>query len=185
MALAYNTKIVRDKLVMHVDIANTKSYPGSGSTLFDISGHNYHGTISGCTIINGHLSFDGTNDAVAFPESNISKDPSLYLGDASGAFTYECWINRQGTSSSTVPRLMSTDCSEYTCLILNNYGDGNVIFYTHVSGNGTNTVSSTGVDIGKWYHICATQDATGLKKMYVNGQVAAQSNPTLASPYGQ
>ena len=32
--------IVTDGLVSHLDAANTKSYPGSGSTWYDLSGNN-------------------------------------------------------------------------------------------------------------------------------------------------
>lgn len=38
MAIAYNTSIVRDGLVLHLDAANVKSYPGSGTTWKDLSG---------------------------------------------------------------------------------------------------------------------------------------------------
>lgn len=30
MGIAYNTSIVRDGLVLHLDAANPKSYPGTG-----------------------------------------------------------------------------------------------------------------------------------------------------------
>ena len=38
MAIAYNTSIVRNGLVVHLDAANTKSYPGSGTVWYDLSG---------------------------------------------------------------------------------------------------------------------------------------------------
>jgi hypothetical protein len=39
MAIAYNTSIVRNGLVLHLDAANSKSYPGAGNTWFDLSGN--------------------------------------------------------------------------------------------------------------------------------------------------
>lgn len=42
MGIAYNTSIVRNGLVLHLDAANTKSYPGSGTTWFDMSGNGYN-----------------------------------------------------------------------------------------------------------------------------------------------
>ena len=34
MAVGYNPRIITDKLVFCVDVANTKSYPGSGTSLY-------------------------------------------------------------------------------------------------------------------------------------------------------
>ena len=38
MATEYNPKIVTDNLLLYVDAANTKSYPGSGTTWTDLIG---------------------------------------------------------------------------------------------------------------------------------------------------
>ena len=38
MSIAYNTSIVRDGLVLHLDAANVKSYPGSGTTWYNLVG---------------------------------------------------------------------------------------------------------------------------------------------------
>lgn len=45
MGIYYNTKIVRDNLVLHLDAANPKSYPGNGTTWYDLSGNGHHGTL--------------------------------------------------------------------------------------------------------------------------------------------
>ena len=41
MAIAYNSKIVTDGLVLCLDAANPKSYPGSGTTWYDLSTSKY------------------------------------------------------------------------------------------------------------------------------------------------
>jgi len=38
--------IVTQGLVLHLDAGNTSSYPGSGTTWFDLSGNNYHGNLT-------------------------------------------------------------------------------------------------------------------------------------------
>jgi len=40
MANQYGPRIVTDGLVLHLDAANSKSYPGTGSTWYDLSGNN-------------------------------------------------------------------------------------------------------------------------------------------------
>lgn len=44
MAIHYNTKIINDGLVFCLDAANTKSYPGSGTTWFNLINSIYNGT---------------------------------------------------------------------------------------------------------------------------------------------
>ena len=46
MGLAHSPSIVTDGLVLCVDAANTKSYPGSGTTWTDVSGKGYDGTLT-------------------------------------------------------------------------------------------------------------------------------------------
>ena len=47
MAFHYNPKIVTDGLTFCLDGANTKSYPGSGTTVTDLSGNGNNGSITG------------------------------------------------------------------------------------------------------------------------------------------
>ena len=46
MAINYNPHIVTDGLVLCLDAANPRSYPGSGNTWYDLSGNNRHYTIT-------------------------------------------------------------------------------------------------------------------------------------------
>ena len=46
MAVNYQNRIVRDGLVLCLDAADRKSYPGTGTTWFDRSGNGNHGTSS-------------------------------------------------------------------------------------------------------------------------------------------
>jgi hypothetical protein len=64
MAIAYNTSIVRNGLVVYLDAANPKSYPGSGSTWYDLSGKNNHATLYNSPAFNsaGYFVVDGVND---------------------------------------------------------------------------------------------------------------------------
>lgn len=49
MALSHSTKIPLNGLVMCLDAANSKSYPGSGTTWTDITGNGNDGTMTGVT----------------------------------------------------------------------------------------------------------------------------------------
>jgi hypothetical protein len=49
MGTSYNTTIVRDGLVLHLDPANVKSYPGTGPTWSDISPSKTNATLLNTT----------------------------------------------------------------------------------------------------------------------------------------
>jgi len=68
MGITYNTSIVRNGLVLHLDAANRKSYPGTGTTWTDLSGLNNNGTltngVSYQSVNQGAFNFDGIDDFV-------------------------------------------------------------------------------------------------------------------------
>ena len=84
MGISYNPSIVRDGLVLYLDAANPKSYPGSGTTWYDLSGNNKHGVLTNGpaynSVNNGGIVFDGSNDYVSM--SNCYTGNSLPTGNA-------------------------------------------------------------------------------------------------------
>lgn len=64
MSVAYNSRIVTDGLILLLDAGNTKSYPGLGTSWYDISGNGYNGTLIGASYSNGAMVFDGVDDYV-------------------------------------------------------------------------------------------------------------------------
>jgi hypothetical protein len=69
MSLYHSPRVVTDGLVLYLDAANKRSYPGSGTTWYDLSGKNNHATmINGVTFSSnsakGSMFFDGDNDRV-------------------------------------------------------------------------------------------------------------------------
>jgi hypothetical protein len=65
MAGTIAPNIVTDGLVLYLDAANVKSYPGSGTVWRDLSGNNNHFTLYNLpTFINNTIILDGTNDYI-------------------------------------------------------------------------------------------------------------------------
>jgi hypothetical protein len=68
MAFSYSPKIITDGLVLYLDAANTRSYPGSGTTWSDLSRNQNNGTLVNGPTFNsangGSIVFDGSNDFV-------------------------------------------------------------------------------------------------------------------------
>ena len=83
MAFNYSPKISTDGLVLCLDAANTKSYPGSGTVWSDLSRGGNNGTLTNGPTFNsgngGSIVFDGVNDYVDCGVSNISLPINITL----------------------------------------------------------------------------------------------------------
>jgi hypothetical protein len=88
MAFNYSPKIVTEGLVLYLDAANTKSYPGSGNTWSDLSRSGTNGTLTNGPTFNsgngGSLVFDGTNDYAVVNNITLTGNISI---------TVSSWIN--------------------------------------------------------------------------------------------
>ena len=60
MATLYNPSIVKSRLALHLDAANTRSYPGTGNTWTDLSGNGNHFTLSNTTFSSNFIQFAST-----------------------------------------------------------------------------------------------------------------------------
>jgi hypothetical protein len=83
MGIAYNTSIVRDGLVLHLDAANVKSYSGSGTVWKDLSGNENNSTLANGVAYssnnNGLLSFDGVDDHADFFAPSLSTTTTVEM----------------------------------------------------------------------------------------------------------
>ena len=68
MSFSFSPKIITDGLVLYLDAANTRSYPGSGTTWTDLSRSGNTGTLTNGPTYNsangGSIVFDGVDDFV-------------------------------------------------------------------------------------------------------------------------
>lgn len=68
MAFHYSPRVITNGLILALDAANRNSYPGSGTTIYDLSGNGAHGTLINGTGFSsekgGVLTFDGIDDGV-------------------------------------------------------------------------------------------------------------------------
>ena len=86
MAIEYNNpKIVTDGLIHYYDAANPKSYPGSGTTWYDLVG-NKNGTLkNGATFSTdnqGVIVLDGVNDYIEILDMDLQIADYTIMGAA-------------------------------------------------------------------------------------------------------
>jgi hypothetical protein len=84
--------------LLFVDVGNSSSYPGSGTTLYDISGNSRNGSFSGTH----YPSYTGSGSSASLYFNPLSLVLFSGIGSGnfpSGAFTVSAWFNFAGLSN--------------------------------------------------------------------------------------
>ena len=168
MASAAGPDLVTDGLSLYLDAANTKSYPGSGTTWIDMSGKGNDGTLlSGAAFDSGNkgtIDLDGTNDRV-----DINYSPTLAFSN--GIISCEIWvyIDALGNGFPLICKRGNGATNNDRPYVFGIHGDGYCRWILTDNGSGI-TVCDTAVlfEAGRWYHILATHDNSN-SKIYLNG----------------
>ena len=84
MGLIHSPRIVTDGLVLHLDAANIKSYPGSGTSVVDTVNYLQGNLNNGVSFNDGYFIFDGVDDYISFSDNNVL--------DLLSPFCIEIWI---------------------------------------------------------------------------------------------
>ena len=162
--------IVQDGLVLNLDASNTLSYPGSGTTWFDLTSNNNDGTlINGPTFDpanGGSIVFDGLNDYVNLTNISIGTNP----------FTINIWfkINQnQTTNNALISVAASGTANNFQLSFIN---DTQLLFFYKGIGveNAFNLVTSFALNT--WYNVCITKDSNNNIRSYVNASQTATVN---------
>lgn len=170
MGITYNTSIVRDGLVLHLDAANIKSYPGSGTTWNDLSGNGNNGTlvngVSYTTDNGGTMVFDGGND--------YSEITPLTNTDFTNNFTLEC-VFKQRYNYNPGPLIEKYNWNQVGkggWVI--RFSSGNLLF-SGIDRTISSSVSVTStLSINRFYHVavvCSGGPVNPTVLLYVNGDL--------------
>lgn len=89
--------IVQDTMALHLDPGNSKSYPGTGTTIYDLSGNSRNSTSIGASVdSDGNLVFEGqgerdgdpTGDYITLNTDATTTSPSVKIDGV----TYNVWM---------------------------------------------------------------------------------------------
>lgn len=165
MAVGYNPSIITNNLVMCLDAGNTKSYPGTGTSWFDLSGFSRTATLT-----NGPTFTAANGGGIVF----------------NGALSTYALVGSLGTTPSTGTIsfwMYPTSVVNYMNPLSTNYNSGNVGFRWEMVTGGTfyvvvgNDAASftvynytTALQANTWYNVAVTWDSPASTLVgYLNG----------------
>jgi hypothetical protein len=155
-------EVVESGLVLALDAANSKSYPGTGTTWTDLSGTGNNGTLTNGPTYNsangGSIILDGGDDY-------ILAGPIPFTGTSTASVSWGLWVR----PSSTAGNIMSMSGS-------NPQGGWNM---PPIAADGqrfrgkiwsNNYLYSTTYTLNTWYYVVLVFDySAGAQRLYVNG----------------
>lgn len=190
MAVFSGPEIVNNGLVLHLDAANLRSYPGTGTSWTDLSGVGNNGTlVNGPTYDstnNGSIVLDGSNDYVT-----ASPMPS-----GTNLFTFSFWMYLNSNINGSWGSVKA-------CLIFSGGGPGGVYEFNlttsgatagppyamnlgRYGGGLTGTCSASGINmpIQQWHNVVIVRDGASSQQMYLNGVLLASGNISTSMSAG-
>ncbi len=174
MGVDYNPRIITNGLVLCLDAANPKSYPGSGTTWSDLSGNGNNGTLVngvGYTPVDGgSMVFDGINDFVNIDQPQVSFSPNRW--------TICTWLKPNNQYS----RFLTPNSAGIDHFL--EYDNANQRVNVHVTQSAdTNERNRVGVantiPIGVWSYSCVSIDVLNIK-IYANSLLTNQYTETIS-----
>jgi hypothetical protein len=174
MASIGGSNVVKSGLVLSLDAANARSYPGSGTTWRDLSGNN-----NTFTLTNGPT-FDSANGGSIFTDGTNDYIASSYFGNTADSFTFSVWFKNDNYSEDKAPLARGRD----------GFGNGwSIALGITTSGisqsgvvttsGGATQFSAVGTSIlalNTWCYLTGVWTAGVSIKHYVNGVLEATTN---------
>ncbi len=154
--------IITSGLLIQLDANNTSSYPGTGTSVFNLQSGSYTHTLTNApyTVLNGIKCFDcnGLNTTINVPNNTGPLLPTT-------GYTYITWA-RIKTSSSTYRTLFRTLPDDHPILV--NIGTDDLGFWN----NGTSSFTDSGYDVTPiedvWVQYAVVGDSSS-SIFYING----------------
>jgi len=168
MGVGYNPKTVTDGLVLCLDAANQKSYPGTGTVWTDLSGLGNNGDLrNGATYDsadNGSIVFDGTNDyckvlnssSLEIAGNNITLE-AVYKSDVLASAQHGAGLISKGSGQND---------GQYELLLA--VSESKNVGFFRCAGMGYYYPSAIPMDIGTTYSVTGVL-SNGYMRVYING----------------
>lgn len=181
MGLAHSPRIVTDGLVLCLDAASKRSYPGTGTVWTDLVGAN-NGTLTNGPTFDadngGSIVFDGSNDYVVTNDSDL-------LSFTNAKFSLEVYfkyVNKTNQYNTLVgKRDYGATQREYQFFVDEAASTPTVqlIISSNLTNNWTYVITPA-IQKNRWYHAVATSNA-GVGRIYLDGKLSASNSSMHAT----
>jgi hypothetical protein len=170
MSLSHHPSIVKNGLVLYLDAANKKSYPGNASLWTDLTKNKIILSLTATTFTENSLNFNGSTSYASFATNS-----DLTIGTSN--FTMEMWI-RPTARSQTYPVLLYNNYigTGWSANLwqLNDRHANNPTKFTfwcyNYNVSSAMLVSSTSVVNNTWYHLVISRISNNFS-MYLNSKL--------------
>jgi hypothetical protein len=162
-------KIVTDGLILALDAASPRSYPGTGTTWYDLSGQGNNGTL-----VNGPTFSSANRGIIVFNYQDYVNtiDPG-YPSSGTNSFSLEIvfripagatWSNG-GSGTAIIGR------GDYagSIGIIRSSTTNRVSFWVRLNGGIIFNPSISGISRDQFHHVLGTYNSSGVAKIYHNG----------------
>lgn len=199
MAIVYNTNVVRDGLILHIDAANTKCYPGTGTVINDISINRYTNIMQNTSL---GLEFSSSDKSFLFGADDSDGGDYLTgqisleaqpIRDASPTGSMSVWFRASRDFTGNAKPLFETRENRDRAIFIgpgnDAYGVGQ--FNGSTEDNGIQRLYSTTApsnNINKWMNVTHTYSlndgSNHVQKIYVNGVLEGTLIKTASTDAG-
>ncbi len=172
MSTGYGPRIVNDSLVCYLDSRNLKSYPGTGSLWYDLSGNGYTFNIGGGTYSNGCLNYNGGNSTAYENVTNSVPAPT----------NYNDWTMEVFCKPTSLQDLTSNCIGSYPAALFSNGGAINNPYYGYslYFNSNTNLFFGTSVNVTTSVNINVGYPKSANQKAVITAQYSY--NPSTNTP---
>jgi hypothetical protein len=169
-------------LKMYLDASDTTSYPGTGTTWFDLTSNANNGTINGATWNSGgYFTFDGSGDYINLAQNILSTTPIA---------SFSLWAKGSTLATNTTQYKIIYNNANGGFFFALLVGSGNLEVYTRNSSAANIIPISYPVsnfNANDWYHITVTfSGLNSAVNLYVNSVLVDTGTfPTTTTVYTQ
>ena len=184
MALSHSPSIVTDGLVLCLDAANPKSYPGSGTTWTDLSGNGYGGSLVGSTSYSSSPSKFDTNATARTDQNYLTTSSEITFADGS-EYTWDFYVKLRSSVEVTYQSLLGRN-STNPWLSLYPTTSSATSWNIRYRQSGLTYYNTTNINydiINNWGNITLSVDSSRNVNIYLNGEFKETINPTTTLFY--
>ena len=174
MGTSYNPRIVTDGLVLCLDAANKRSYPGAGNTWTDLTTNKYNGALTNGPTFNsangGGLIFDGTDDLcrTTLPASELGLDCTVIV---------TCSVAAVGSTEATANRAFTLDRSSGSTKWTIGTRRETTLFQFAGGGGSDSTTSYFSYSLNEIFQAAVVVSGSG-HRLYKNGNLKSSGSLT-------